>query len=696
MRSCVAVAALTLVACGPPSDLCKGVTCPKTQTCDPDIGQCKPNLGVGGGGGADAGAGGGSATGGGGGGSATGGGGATGGGSATGGGGSATGGGGSASGGGSAAGGGTAVTNDTCASPKVIVFDGGFFDGGQVVTFTADLGTATDDYHGSCSSSFGGDLVYRLNVTSAQDILISAHGGGSDPAIYVGQSPCQSADGGYTPFRDACADRTSVNETETLVLRNVQPGVYFLFVDAYTPSSAGTPQVTIRTGPAQTAVPGDLCTAPLALFADGGAQDTVTATTRGAIDDSTSECSLNAGTDGGDVYFGFTTTSSRRFAATATPPLTWDGGLRPELYLSPAADCATGVLDSTAPRLGCSVAAGPEQPGELVIDALPAGQWILTVDSHRDESASPTWGGFTLSASLSPPGTAGSNEACASAVALTLGAGPYAGTSAFGVVESTLAGAANDQQLTCNGQLQSGPDLAWRVTTGATAGPDGGIVVKATVSSSDFTSLLPTVFLQRTCGADAGSSCNQAASTVSETSNVAAAYLVAPANTALTAWVDTAGAGGPFSLRLQTATPPANERCAAAISLPLNASLAGTTLGAANDYDSNGVIDVQGVNDCFDDLFGADVVYAFTAPTTGTYLVKMQPEPQFNAALGIVTDCNSVNACVATADNWPESWEETVSFAAAQGVTYFIIADGFSDDLTQPGARGGFIISVSQ
>jgi hypothetical protein len=191
--------------------------------------------------------------------------------------------------------------------------------------------------------------------------------------------------------------------------------------------------------------------------------------------------------------------------------------------------------------------------------------------------------------------------------------------------------------------------------------------------------------------------CGESGGSVSSTSNTAAAYLVAPVSSAVTAWVDTAsGTGGPFSLRLETATAPANDRCSGAIVLPLNASLAGTTLGAANDYDSNGVINIQGANDCFDDLYGADVVYSFTAPATANYQVRMQPEPMFNAAIGVVTDCLSVNSCVTTQDDLPESWEEVVTLSATQGVTYFIIADGYTDDLTQPGARGGFIISVSQ
>ena len=59
--------------------------------------------------------------------------------------------------------------------------------------------------------------------------------------------------------------------------------------------------------------------------------------------------------------------------------------------------------------------------------------------------------------------------------------------------------------------------------------------------------------------------------------------------------------------RQSAALAPANDRCSGVIAVPANTVVTGTTVEASNDFD------------CWYGTWGPDVVYSFTAPSTGAY-----------------------------------------------------------------------------
>ncbi|MFT7624909.1 MAG: hypothetical protein ACI9WU_004100, partial [Myxococcota bacterium] len=125
--------------------------------------------------------------------------------------------------------------------------------------------------------------------------------------------------------------------------------------------------------------------------------------------------------------------------------------------------------------------------------------------------------------------------------------------------------------------------------------------------------------------------------------------------------------------------------CAAAlpvVSLPFVGSL--DTTGFANGYTSPsscpGISSSQG---------GAapDVVYVYTAPTSGQLNVVL--EPSFDAVLTIATDCSDLqNTCLGSSDG---VGDETLDLDVQAGVTYFVIIDGYSAS-----ADGTFTLSMDE
>jgi uncharacterized repeat protein (TIGR01451 family) len=97
------------------------------------------------------------------------------------------------------------------------------------------------------------------------------------------------------------------------------------------------------------------------------------------------------------------------------------------------------------------------------------------------------------------------------------------------------------------------------------------------------------------------------------------------------------------------AAAPANDTCAGAIPLELNQVLAGTTVGAIDDYHSpNDTTCFAGNGEYPTAATGRDVVYSFTAPATGKYTFRSVTRDVTSASYGpaqnialYLTDCAS-------------------------------------------------------
>ena len=145
-----------------------------------------------------------------------------------------------------------------------------------------------------------------------------------------------------------------------------------------------------------------------------------------------------------------------------------------------------------------------------------------------------------------------------------------------------------------------------------------------------------------------------------------------------------------FSLQVDVGgAAPANDTCGAAIDLPLNTSLPGTTLVATADYSA--ASSWYG-GACAYSLSGPDVAYKFTATTAGPYTVRVVPQLGFDPGLAVLSAC-AANSCLANTDVGNAGDPDALVLDAAAGATYYVIVDSwFSSAL---GGRGGFTVSVA-
>ena len=140
-----------------------------------------------------------------------------------------------------------------------------------------------------------------------------------------------------------------------------------------------------------------------------------------------------------------------------------------------------------------------------------------------------------------------------------------------------------------------------------------------------------------------------------------------------------------------TCTPASGDTCASSIALDTTAfpiTLSSSTTPALDDYDVDPATCAARTSTLTAGGASSDRVYAFTAPATRTYQVAVSNE-SFDAVVYVVTDCADIGGtCLAHGDD-----PETQTFAATQGVTYFIIVDGYSSSTNQ---NGTFDLEISE
>ncbi len=145
----------------------------------------------------------------------------------------------------------------------------------------------------------------------------------------------------------------------------------------------------------------------------------------------------------------------------------------------------------------------------------------------------------------------------------------------------------------------------------------------------------------------------------------------ATAGTPLFITVDRENAGtADFGISVDPVTPPANDTCATAQALALATPTAGTTVGAFDDLNP--------VAACGNNERHGEVVFTFTPPTTGSYLIRETTTA--NVVMWLSTACDGT--CSVLIDQ-PE--ELVVSLTA--GTTYFLVVEPYS-------ARAAFSLEV--
>jgi hypothetical protein len=87
-----------------------------------------------------------------------------------------------------------------------------------------------------------------------------------------------------------------------------------------------------------------------------------------------------------------------------------------------------------------------------------------------------------------------------------------------------------------------------------------------------------------------------------------------------------------------------------------------------------------------------DVAFSFTPTATGDYLITL--DGAFDSNLYVVTDCAAVDTSCVQAEENSIGAPEVTTVALAAGTTYFIIADGWSND--DPSNGGEFTLSIEQ
>ncbi len=560
--------------------------------------------------------------------------------------------------------------NDSCAKPQDITFPGGT----NSVTFQADTTRAADDFDAGCATSSGGrDLVYHLNLAETQDVKVSSTGApGVDPVLYLRSSPCETA------ADVQCANTTSSGQTEMLLAKDLAPGHYYLFVDSDSAPTSGPQTVTVslRNPPRK----GDTCADPFILFADGGSSETVNATTEGYWNDYGNACGTSMDQSGNELVYRFVTKVSTKVSVKVAPVAGDAGSLWPYVYLRDSADCAlTGVAaDGGGP--GCVEAPNPGRPIDLVASNLPAGTYYLVVDS-----ASPIHDGpFSMNVTLTAPDPAPANASCATAQLLSF-------TDGGAVVHGTTRGASsNTNNDSCyTAESAAGSDVVYRYATGASS---AGYNARFSLVSENAFELAPLLNVRNVCSSTSASAQWVCEGYPYPDYDVFGLRLGIAPNSTEYVWVDAADgvlSQGPFALEVDLAAVPApNDLCATAVTLPPNVSVSGSTLAAANDLDPAPSLKCGSYP-------GADVVYKYTAPSTGVATITAISQRGFDVGVYVLDAACAPATCIADRDQAFGGGTEVLTFNATAGLAYYVVVDYFLTD-TSGASRGGFVVSVAQ
>lgn len=265
----------------------------------------------------------------------------------------------------------------------------------SVGTVSGSTARGQDGNSGSCESSHARELVYELDVTQRQRVVldVEAH---FDSILYLRKEACADADAEV----DCNDDAPSSGRNHSHVEHVLEPGRYFVFVDGYN-EEAGAFRLTVSTSDALSLA--DVCRRAAPLL-PGIA---LSSTTRGMSDDV--EASCGGGAEGADQAFRFDLGARARVRLVEH-----SDDLTPVLHVRRS--CADAQSETACGESGAS-------PGDAsVTGILDPGAYTVFADA-RERGASGSYS--LLLESTSSEGTGVDGDGCGDALAL-----PAAGTTA--------------------------------------------------------------------------------------------------------------------------------------------------------------------------------------------------------------------------------------------------------------------------
>lgn len=569
------------------------------------------------------------------------------------------------------------VDNDTCAGAASLAFTGNTASAVGDTTFASN-GSLSGDATPSCSDSARGtgrDVVFSYTLSQAQDVTVSVTPTGTtptlQPVVSVRASTCTDA--------TASGERGCVSPLATTVGRlslvNQPAGTYFVWVDS-AQDTAGPFQLEVVTAAPTPPPSNDSCAAPEVLSFGNGIASVTSSTLQAANDnyagDVSPTCNTSAKQSGRDVVYQFTLAQPQDVAIDVVP--TSGSTLIPVLYLR-RGNCTSQLLSD---EVVCAAAVGG---AHSQLTALAAGTYFLFVDSSAGTS-----GGFTATVTLSAATPAPANDACAGAQSLV-----FTGNTA--TASGTTFGANNSNSPTDNAPAcgtdflprRFGRDLVYSYTL------IGAQDVDITVTPTANSALVPTLYVRAPNQCASFSAGFELTCVAETTPNPLRVYLPNQVAGTYFLFVDSNSyATGAFTLSVtrRTATlPPGNDSCTAPTAIPAG-GVSGDTSVATDTYSS-----LTYSAACRRSFFdGRDLVYSYTATSTGTVTATVSPEAGFNPALLLLqTSCGAAQ-CVRFADAAGQGVPESFSFPVTAGQTYFLVVDSANREV--PGAFGHFTLTV--
>jgi hypothetical protein len=543
--------------------------------------------------------------------------------------------------------------NDLCAS--AIPVTAGTPVTGDTTTATNDYSPAQGATHCTTFAETGPDLVYVFTpqTTGRYKVSLTQSAPGFDAALYVLSScpsgPVTSCLGGSDQVGNLAPEGVSLNMTAG------QP--YYLVVDGFG-SAAGA--FTLAVDPTTPGPTNDSCSAPLALTAGTPVSvDTTNATDDLDPDPGAPGCAATSGA-GLDAVYSFTpaTAGSYTFTLSAATPGT----------------TGTFYLLDTCPTAGASLASclggatlGNGTSREVALRLLAHQTYFVVVDGAATDAS----GVYQLSvdATATPP----ANDDCSAAEVLTLG------TVASG--DSTRAASDFGFGATACGTVGAadGADVVYVFTPATT---DRYTV---TVSAPTLSTYSPVLYALSACPAASESLPGCLAGAGAGFGTETDLTLNLTAGTPVYLVVDSASAGGAFTIGVIEDVVPANDTCQTATPIAPGGTATGSTLSAAADYATT-------ATSCSPDgSAGPDVVYSFTAPATKAYTFTVTPGAGYDAVLYVETSCpfTAAQACPAGKDQGGAGAAEALTLNATQGTTYFVVVDGWQT------SSGAYTLTVS-
>lgn len=569
------------------------------------------------------------------------------------------------------------VDNDACSAPTALTFTSGAATATGDTSFATN-GNAMGDVTPGCSSSArstGRDLVYSYTLAQAQDVTVRVTPTGAspsyEPVLSVRAANCTD---GAASGEKGCASPVA-STPATLSLVNQAAGTYFVWVDSGR-DTAGPFQLEVTLAPATPPPANDACAMPQQLSFTNQVASFSGSTLQAANDnypaDVTPTCSPSAKQFGRDVVFQFTTTQVQDVLIDVAPAS--GSTLIPAVYVR-RTNCGSQVI---ADEMFCDAEIGGVH-GRMV--RLPAGTFFLWVDSSGATS-----GAFSGTLTLTTPSPAPANDACPGEVLVFDGGVASTGGS---TVAAGNSNSPTDNAPACGTDFyprRFGRDLVYSYTLASAADVD----VLVTPTSSAF---LPAVYVRVPNACTSLSAGSELACVAQTQSAPVSVFLPNQAPGTYSLYVDSNSIDtGTFSLRVtqRPATPPpGNDSCTAPTALTLGTPVTGDTRVATNGFSLASYAAACRGTALLD---GRDLVYAFSAPMTGTVTAAVVPEASFNPTLLLLQSSCAPAQCVRKVDASGPGVPESFAFAVTQGQTYYLAVDSASSEV--PGAFGSFTLTV--